>query len=111
MLSDFNEVNSMVFARVASWKFKHDQRKRGFDVLENSVAELVRRTEGFRGSLILLSREDANLGIVITLWNSEEEEKIFAEDVFKKAVQELEPFVMGPPEVTHHTVYSSELKQ
>lgn len=101
----------MVFARVASWKFKPDQRKRGLDVLANSVAELVRRTEGFRESLILLSRDDANLGIIITLWNNEESEKIFAEDVFKKAVQELEPFVMGPPEVTHHTVYSSELKQ
>jgi heme-degrading monooxygenase HmoA len=111
MLSSFKEVKSMVFARVASWKFKPDQRKRGLDMLENSVAELVRRTEGFRESLILLSRDDANLSIIITLWNSEEEEKIFAEGVFKKAVQELEPFVMGPPVVTHHTVYSSELKQ
>ena len=101
----------MVFARVASWKFKPDQRKKGFDMLESSVTELVRRTEGLIQSLILLSHDDPNIGIIITLWNSEEAEKIYADGVFKLTTQNLEPFVTGPPEVTHHTVYSSEIKQ
>jgi heme-degrading monooxygenase HmoA len=100
-----------ILARVASWEFKPDQRKSGFELLENSVLELVRRTEGFRGSLTLLSRDDANLGIIIILWNSEESEKVYADGVFKVTTQNLEPFVTGPPEVTHHTVYSVELKQ
>jgi heme-degrading monooxygenase HmoA len=80
-------------------------------MLENSVAELVRRTGGFRGSLILLSRDDANLGIIITLWNSEESEKVYADGVFRITAQNLEPFVTGRPKVTHHTVYSTELNQ
>lgn len=101
----------MVLARLSTWKFKPDQRKNGFDMLENSVKELVRGTEGFRGSLILLSHDDANLGIVITLWNSEELEKAFADGVSKTVSEKLGPFVIGPPEVTHHTVFSAELRQ
>jgi heme-degrading monooxygenase HmoA len=101
----------LVFARVASWRFKPDQRKRGFDMLESSVGELVRRIGGFRESLILLSHDDPNVGIIITLWNSEEAEKVYADNVFKLTTRNLEPFVTGPPEVTHYTVYSSEIKQ
>ena len=101
----------MVLARLSTWKFKPEQRKSGFDMLENSVSELVRASEGFRGSLILLSQDNADLGTVITLWNSEELEKAFADGVSKIATEKLEPFVTGPPEVTHHTVFSVELKQ
>ena len=105
------EGQSMVLARVSAWKFKPNQRKTGFDMLEESVSELVRQSEGFRGGLVLLSRDDPNLGIIITLWNSEESEKNFEADVLKVAAQKLEPFVVGPPEVTHHTVFTAELKQ
>ncbi len=104
-------MNKLVLARVGSWKFKPDQRKKGFEMLEHSVAELIRTVEGFRESIILLSREDPNLGIIITIWNSEESEKIFADSAFKIATQTLEPFVVGPPEVTHHTVFSTEVKR
>jgi heme-degrading monooxygenase HmoA len=101
----------MVLARVSTWRFRPNQRKSGFGMLENSVAELVKGTEGFRGSLVLLSRDDLNLGIIITLWNSEESEEAFANGVSKIVNEKLEPFVIGPPEVTHNTVFSAELKQ
>ncbi len=101
----------MVFARMASWNFKPDKRKGGFALVEDSVSDLIRGTEGFRGRLVLLSHEDPNMGIIITLWNSEESEKAFADRVSKIAIEKLEPFVTGPPEVTHHTVFSAELKQ
>ncbi len=102
-------VRKLVFARVAAWKFKPDQRRR-FEILKKSVPEIVRKSRGFRESLILLSREDPNLGMIVTLWNSDESENAFDNSVFKLATQSLEPFVTGPPEVTHFTVFSYELK-
>ncbi len=88
-----------ILARVASWEFKPDQRKSGFELLENSVLELVQGTEGFRGSFILLSRDDANLDII---WKSEKLEKSFADGVSKIATQKLAPFVTDPPKAAHH---------
>ena len=60
----------MVFARESSWEFKPNQRKCGFEMLEKSVSKLVREAAGFRGSIILLSLDDPNLGVVVTMWNS-----------------------------------------
>ncbi len=99
----------MVLARVATWRFKPNQRKTGFDALEKSVTQLFHNSEGFRGSLVLLSREDPDLGIIVTLWNSEELERAFSEGVFQLAIKELKPFVTGPPEIALHTVFSAEL--
>ena len=87
-----------ILARVASWEFKPDQRKSGFELLENSVLELVQGMEGFRGSFILLSRDDANLDII---WKSEKLEKSFADGVSKIATQKLAPFVTDPPKAAH----------
>ena len=95
---------------MAIWKFKRGQRAKGFAMVEDTVADLVRKTKGFRGNLTLLSIDDPLSGVVITMWRDEESEKAFAEGVFKLASRKLKPFVVGPPDVKHYRVFSAELK-
>ncbi len=100
----------MVVARIAMWKFKQGMRRTGFDKLEEAVTRATREAKGFRGSLVLLSIDDPNVGIIITLWASDNSLKAYARGVFQDTVRELEEFVVGPPKVETHRVFSAELK-
>jgi len=99
----------MVSARMSVWKFKRGMREKGFNMLEQSVADVARKTRGYRGSLTLLSTDDPDSGIIICLWESEDALKASAKGVFQDAVKKLEQFVAAPPDVKNYKVDSAEL--
>jgi len=100
----------MVVARMSFWKFKPGQREPGFNLLDDTLAEMARRTKGFRGNITLLSRDDPNIGVVISLWETEDALKASYEAVFQKAIKMIEQFVTGPPDAKNYRVFSAELR-
>lgn len=73
----------MVLARVATWKFKHEMRLKGFDALEKTIVEGTRKIKGFRGSIVLLSVGKLDTEVVITLWENENSLKSYSKNVAK----------------------------
>ena len=100
----------MVVARMSFWKFKHGQLERGFALLDDTLADTTRETKGFRGAITLLSRDDPDTGVVITLWDSEDALKASFEGVFRKSIKSIEQFVTGPPDAKNYRLFSAELR-
>ncbi|HVP92794.1 MAG TPA: hypothetical protein VMS94_03530 [Acidobacteriota bacterium] len=100
----------MVLARVASWKFKHEMRLKGFDALEKTITEATRKTKGFRGSMVLLPVGKLDTGVVITIWENENSLKSYSRDVVPRANRPLKKYVIGHPNVKLYRVFSAELK-
>lgn len=101
----------MVLARMAVWKFRRGMRRKSFDMLDETITGQTRNVKGFRGSLILLSTDNPDTGVIITLWANENSLKAYAKSVFEAMTHSLDQFVTGPPNVKNYRVFSAELKQ
>ena len=100
----------MVLARMSFWKFKPGQMERGFTVLDDSLADIARGTKGFRGNLTLLSKDDPDVGVVITIWENEEALEASLGAVFQESIKKIAQFVVSPPEVKNYRVFTAELR-
>jgi hypothetical protein len=93
------------------WHFKKDKRKEGFLELDLMLNTLAHHTEGFRGSISLLSHNDLNSATILTLWVDEEALNRSEKEVFAQAVQKVQDLLETPPQVENHSVFSTELFQ
>jgi len=104
----------MVVARMTVWKYKSGQRERALATLDKIMAT---GTRGFRGDVILLSREDPDSEVILTFWDDEEAMKASAEQIFhpggtlKGPLEELEKYLTSPPEVKDFKVYAARAKE
>ena len=101
----------MVLARMSKWLFKDGKREKGFYELDATLSDRARKTVGFRGVVTLLSRDDPNVGIVITLWTDEEALKASENEVFKLAVQKILEYTAEPPTVQNFRLFTAELRE
>ena len=101
----------MVVARTSAWFFKKDKRSDGFAELDLILNTNARNTKGFRGFISLLSRDDPNMAVVVTMWVDEEALQASETGVFKDAVKKVEAYLEKPPMVENFRVFSAELRQ
>jgi quinol monooxygenase YgiN len=76
--------------------------------LNTSKAEEARKTRGYRGA-ILMSSEDSESGVIVTLWEDEGAREASAQNLFKGAIQDLEKYVAAPPEVKNYRLEEAEI--
>lgn len=101
----------MVLARLSTWTFKKGQREEGFSTLDLVLSTTTRNTRGFRGSLALISRDDPNNALFLTMWSDEEALVASESGVFKEASEKVKAFLEKGPAVVNYRVFSAELKQ
>ena len=101
----------MVLARMSTWSFKEGKREEGFSDLDANIGVAARGIRGFRGYMMLLSRDDPNTAIVIGLWADEESLKASEEKVMEAAKQRMAELVSGLPKTEYYRVFSFETKQ
>jgi len=103
----------MVFARVSSWKYKRSMREEGIRTLEEYVESIPRTQKGFwggfRGALTLLSIDDPDAAVMITLWESEDDLKASGKGTFQDAVGKIKQFLLAAPDVKNYKLDSAEL--
>ncbi len=95
---------------MSKWTFKNGKRETGFAQLDSTLGNQARVLPGFRGVMSLLSREDPNVGIVITLWSDEDALKSSETAVFKSAMQKIIEFVEKPPTMQNYRLFTAELR-
>jgi len=105
------QVKNMVLARMSAWSFKEGKREEGFSDLDANIGVAARGIRGFRGYMMLLSRDDPNTAIVIGLWADEESLKASEEKVMEAAKQRMAELVSGLPKTEYYRVFSFETKQ
>jgi quinol monooxygenase YgiN len=100
----------MVLARMSKWNFKKDKRKEAFLELDHILSTLIHKTEGFRGSISMLS-QDLNSATVLTLWADIEALKRSEKEVFAQAIKKVQDSLESPPQIENFMVFRTELFQ
>lgn len=91
----------MQFARTVHFRIKNgknDEFKRTF---ENDVLPMLRKQDGFRDELTLISPERC-LGI--SLWDDENSAKRYRESTYPTVLEKLQPVIEGTPNVETYQV-------
>ncbi len=101
----------MVFARMSTWHFKKGKRESAFLEIDRILTTATRHVEGFRGYMSLMSHEDPDTVIIITLWRDEETLKRTATGTIQDAVRTVQDSLQGPPCIENFRVFSTELFQ
>jgi quinol monooxygenase YgiN len=101
----------LVLARLSTWTFKKGKREEGFSTLDLVLSTTARNTRGFRGSLALISRDNPNAALFLTMWSDEESLNASETGVFKEAMEKAQEFLEKAPAVDNYRVFSAELKQ
>ena len=91
-------VSLLVLTRMSTWTFKTGKREEGFSELDMVLSTLARNTKGFRGSLSLISRDNSNSAVFLTLWNDEESLEASELGVFKEAIRKSRASFARSPE-------------
>jgi quinol monooxygenase YgiN len=98
-------------ARMSTWFFKSGKREAGFLELDRILDTSTRSAEGFRGYMSLLSHDDSNSTVILTLWQDEESLNASEKGVFAEAAKKVEALLEKPPVFKNFRVYSTELFQ
>ncbi len=101
----------MVFARMSTWHFKKGKRETAFLEIDRVLETATRHVEGFRGYMSLLSREDPNTAVVLTLWQDEATLKKTESGTLQDAVRKVQDALESPPCIENFRVFSTELFQ
>ena len=92
------------------WKFKSGQRESASETLKK-ITEKARKTDGFRGHVYLLSRDDPDSETVVSLWEDEEALRASAQGLFQEATRDLGPYITGPPDMKTFRVEMAEVQR
>ena len=101
----------MVIARYSRWLFKDGKRNEVFHELDETFGNIARKMKGYRGVLSLLSKDDPNVGLVITLWTDDESFKSSESAVLASAIEKFKESLKEPPSIERLIVFTVELKQ
>jgi quinol monooxygenase YgiN len=101
----------MVFARMSNWSFKKNKAEEGFLELDKQLNSITRQTEGFRGYMSLLSNEDSNSAVILSLWQDEEALNASEKGAFAELAKRLAVYLDKPPTSKSFRVFSTELFQ
>ena len=101
----------LVLARMTVWHFKKDKCQEGFLELDLILSTLAHQTEGFRGSISMLSPNDPNSAKILTLWVDEEALNRSEKEVFAQAFKKVQDLLDSPPQVENYAVFSTEMFQ
>jgi quinol monooxygenase YgiN len=93
----------VVVARFVKFYFKQGKREEGFSELDLILNKQTRNLRGFRGFVSLLSCDQDNVALILTIW---EDEESFAGSkvLFSSAVEKVAPFFERQPDIEYYRV-------
>lgn len=91
----------MQFARTVHFNIKDGKRDEFNRTFENEVLPMLRKQDGFREELTLVS-PDRCLGI--SLWNNRDSATRYHESTYPKVLEKLQPIIEGKPKVENYEV-------
>ncbi len=91
----------MKFARNIHFQIKEGKETEFSKIFETNVLPILRKQNGFKEELTLISKEGA-LGI--SLWDNRESADTYNSATYPRVVEMLQPVISGTPKVTSYEV-------
>ena len=101
-------MTAKLYARMTVWKFKPGKRSEGIKLVE-SFQDDIRKTNGFRGLLMLLSVDNPDEAMFMAIWDSEEALKASEKGVYKIVSGKAMVLAEKPPELKNVEIPSALL--
>jgi heme-degrading monooxygenase HmoA len=95
-----------MFARNVAISLKPNSLAEFTQKLENEVIPVLRKQEGFRDEVILLSDDNIHVH-AISIWDSREAAEAYDKGAYPQLLKSLETLVAGSPKVRVSTVLQS----
>ncbi len=96
---------------MSTWTSIVGKREEGFLKIDAILNRSVRYTSGFRGYMSLVSQDNANSAVILTLWQDQAALEASEKGVFTQATQEVKEWLEKPPTTSNFRVFSTELFQ
>ncbi len=100
-----------MLGRMSKWTFISGKREEGFLKIDEILNKLVRHTIGFRGYMSMLSQDDDNSAVIITLWQDQDSLLASEKGIFTQASNEVKDLLVAAPTTSNFRVFSTELFQ
>lgn len=97
----------MKYARNIHFQIKEGKETEFHKLFENNVLPILRKQNGFKEELTLISKEGA---MGISLWDNRESADTYATAAYPKVVEVLQPVLVSPPKVTAYEVGITTLR-
>ena len=104
-----------MFSRIVTMRPKHDGITALTKELDEHILPLLRKQEGFRDEICLLS-SDAKKIVAISFWDREEQAKAYDRTIYPKVVESVEKYLSEVPfvktyDVVSDTFYKKAIKE
>jgi quinol monooxygenase YgiN len=96
---------------MSKWIFKDGKIEEGFLKIDEILNKTVRHTAGFRGYMSLLSQDEVNSAVILTLWQDQEALESSEKGIFTQSSKEIQDLLEKPPTISSFRVFSTELFQ
>ena len=95
-----------MFSRIVTMRPKSNSITALMKALDEQVLPLLRKQEGFRDEICLLS-SDTKKAIVISFWDRKEQAEAYGRTVYPKVLETVEKHLDDTPMVKNYEVFSS----
>jgi heme-degrading monooxygenase HmoA len=96
----------LISARIAKFCFKNGKREEAFEELNYVLTNIAANSKGFRGFVSLVSNDDKNVAVIMTLWEDEESLTESEKTIFSPAIEKINYYLEKAPEVEHFRLHS-----
>ena len=93
-----------MIARHIDVTLKPDRYNEFKTLFDNEIVPTLKRQPGFLDSISLLSEDNKNRGITISLWKTKADAENYQKREFPRTLEMLKPFLASTPTVQYFTV-------
>jgi heme-degrading monooxygenase HmoA len=93
-----------MFTRIVECTCKPGKAKELCQTVEDSVLPTMRKLQGFKDEVLLISQTDSNRVLALSFWNSREDAERYHREQFPKIAETIRNLVASDPEVHTYDV-------
>lgn len=100
-----------MFTRIVEIEAKQGKAKELCQTVEDKVLPMMRKLQGFKDEIVLISQSDPNLVLGISFWNSRQDAERYNREQFPKVTETIRNLCESDPEVKTYDVALSTSHQ
>ncbi|MGD0973584.1 MAG: antibiotic biosynthesis monooxygenase [Candidatus Korobacteraceae bacterium] len=100
-----------MFTRVVECTCKPGKAKELCQTVEDKVLPIMRKLQGFKDEIVLISQSDPNRVLAISFWNSRQDGERYQREQFPKVTETIRNLCTADPQVETYDVALSTSHQ
>ncbi|MGA2962239.1 MAG: antibiotic biosynthesis monooxygenase [Candidatus Korobacteraceae bacterium] len=100
-----------MFTRIVELEAKQGKAKELCQTIDEKVLPIMRKTQGFKDEVVLISQSDQNRVLAISFWNSRQDGERYQREQYPKIVESVRNLCASDPKVQQYDVALSTSHQ